>query len=137
MSGCKFAFKRFPLVLYVYQRQKCIILYKRSEKHKILRGKILYKCFMFFWSNVHGIGSANHKNALNVSSEYKIFGMFSCIPISHLAFKDLKKIYPRVGKASWSKLNSLFPPRPPRPPRSPPRPPLPPRSPPRLGGASP
>ena len=42
---------------------------------------------MFFWSNVHGIGSANHKNALkqiyknidktitrylNVSSEYKV-----------------------------------------------------------------
>jgi len=29
MSGCKFAFNRFPLVLcFIYQRQKCIIFIK-------------------------------------------------------------------------------------------------------------
>merc|ERR1719318_1099390 len=71
---------------------------KWIEKHKIseARSSLFYVLLM----NVHGIGSANHKSAL-------------------LLFPH----YPRVGKASWSRLNSPrgFPP-PPRAPRPSPRP---------------
>merc|ERR1719318_794897 len=83
---------------------------KWIEKHKIsgARSSLFYVLLM----NVHGIGSANHKSAL-------------------LLFPH----YPRVGKASWSRLNSPrgFPP-PPRAPRPSPRPrPRLPSPPPRLG----
>merc|ERR1719318_917645 len=83
---------------------------KWIEKHKIseARSSLFYVLLM----NVHGIGSANHKSAL-------------------LLFPH----YPRVGKASWSRLNSPrgLPP-PPRAPRPSPRPrPPPPSPPPRLG----
>ena len=93
---------------------------------------------MFFWTNIHGIGSSNHiclckiRSSLNekiflalsasfdlkqteISQESTLaeHGYYPRRPI--LTFCEA---YPRVGKASWSRLNSLRPP--PRPPRSPP-----------------
>ena len=78
---------------------------KWIEKHKIseARSSLFYVLLM----NVHGIGSANHKSALkekgdNVSNnaekktgKWLVQKYLLCVP--H---------YPRVGKASWSRLNS-------------------------------
>ena len=83
---------------------------KWIEKHKIseARSSLFYVLLM----NVHGIGSANHKSALKEKGDNVSNNAGKKQKNGKVSKKLVQKYllcvphYPRVGKASWSRLNS-------------------------------